>query len=99
MDNSEADNKPASSRKKAKQSSAQKAAVGRHLVRASRASLAAEGIVYGDRQWKRIVSSARKGQPKRLANKAAVTDREKVSESLTQAYRLISARSKPPTGR
>ncbi len=82
-------------RKKAKQSSAQKAAVGRHLVRASRESLAAEGIVYDDRQWKRIVSGARKGQPKRSAStaKASVTDRKKVSESLTQAYSLISARS------
>ncbi len=85
-----------STRKKVKvRSSAHKAAVRRYLTQASRESLAAEGIVYSDRQWKRVVSAARKGQPPRSANKAdtAMTDRKAVSQSLTQAYRRVSARS------
>lgn len=82
-------------------SKAHKDAVGRYLTRASRESLAAEGIVFSDRQWKRVVSAARKGQPQRSATRSAETptdrNRKTVSQSLTQAYSRVSARSsKPP---
>ena len=85
-----------STRKKVKVSSrAHKAAVGRYLTQASRESLAAEGIVHSDRQWKRIVAAARKGQPLRSATAATptMTDRKQVAQSLTQAYSRVNARS------
>jgi len=73
---------------------ARKAVVRSFLTRASRESLAAEGIVYSDRQWRRMVSAARKAKPQRSkARPAAMADRKKISQSLTQAYSRVSARS------
>ncbi|MCP1675631.1 hypothetical protein J2T57_002781 [Natronocella acetinitrilica] len=72
-----------------------RAEIRRYLNQASRESLAAEGITWSDKQWRRIVSAARNAQPQRSAAPSAkeITDPREVAESLTQAYiRAINAR-------